>query len=382
MMHSFFVLFLSAISPISNAHNSDSHISETNKEIPQKQNEVRLQKTGNIFELVITIRPMKEPNTIIYLSDPDSNRPIGDAEIKMHANSSFIKTIKTDKKGIYQAELPLHNLSSLNLDIQKETFKEAFNFDNISIFSSNDFTGNWFIKIFVFLLILGGLGLAIRRKITTKVNSLFSIGTFLTFSFTHALGHGDDHNHNETKKEIPPQQNSQLDNYPHIIAISLGGIVIPKELQFHLGIITEKVSEKSIKGSIRLMGTIISDPSGYARLQSTQTARVINHPDYPLPLPGQAVKAGQVVLAVSPTLTTIESTDQKNALYKAESEITQHHLEVQRLEKLGQYAAKKDLENAKAELERALKQKDEILNQTFKPELLKAPLMDLSRTFM
>ena len=373
--YSFFLLNLVLSPPLANAHTGEPHASEPKKEAHQQSNELRLLKTGDVFEIVAVITPEKNPNTIIYLSDPDSNRPIGEAEITLEINSANVKADKTNKKGIYQANIPLSTLSSLSLDIQKETFKEKFTFENISASLSSDSMRGWFLKIVVILLVLGSLGYVSRKKIISRLKALFSIGVLLLFSMPNAIGHGDNPDHSSEKGEISPKQDlHQEENHQHVITASPGGLVIPKELQFHLGIVTEKASEKPLKGTIRLMGTVISDPSGYARLQATQAARVINHPDYPLPLPGQAVKAGQVVLAVAPTLTTIESTDQKNALYKAESEITQRHLEVQRLKKLGQYAAKKDLENAQAELERALKQKDEIANQTFKPELLRSPI--------
>ena len=370
-----FLLFYAVNPSLTNAHTGESPVSQSAQMALKQSNELRLQKTGDVFEIVIVISSKQNPNTVIYLSDPDSNRPIDEAVITLDINSTNIKADKTNKKGIYQTNIPLNNLQLINFDIQKETFKEKFIFDNISAPFSADSTQRGWLKLAVILLALGSLGYIFRKKIILKLKTLFSISIFLLFSIPNAIGHGDNPDHDREKEETSPKQDFHQENQDqHVIAAAPGGLVIPKELQFHLGIITEKALEKPLKGSIRLLGTVISDPSGYARLQATQTARVINHPDYPLPLPGQAVKAGQVVLAVAPTLTTIESTDQKNALYKAESEITQRHLEVQRLKKLGQYSAKKDLENAKAELERALKQKDEITNQTFKPELLRSPI--------
>lgn len=144
--------------------------------------------------------------------------------------------------------------------------------------------------------------------------------------------------------------------------------------QSYIGLASEKVTLKTTKATVRLMGSIISDPSGYARLQVTQTARVLNNPDYPIPLPGQAVKIDQAILAVMPTITKIETTVQKNALYKIESDIIQKRKEVSRLERLGQYAARKDLENAQTELESGLKQKEEITQKAFATEILRSPI--------
>lgn len=144
--------------------------------------------------------------------------------------------------------------------------------------------------------------------------------------------------------------------------------------QSYLGLATEKVVLKSAKKTVRLMGTIMSDPAGYARLQVTQTARILNHPDYPIPLPGQAVKTDQPILAVMPIITKIETTAQKNALYKVESDITQKQKEIKRLETLKEFGSKKDLENARAELESNLKQKEEITQKSFATEILRSPI--------
>lgn len=373
LTYSIFLICLIVNPPLVTAHTGEPHASEPKNRAPEKSNELRLQKTGEIFEVVVAVASKKTPNTTIYLSDPDSNRPISEAEITLSSNSTNIKAEKTDKKGIYQADIPLKSQQSLTLDIQKETLKEKFTFENISLPPSPYSFWSWIFKVSAVLLILASVAFVARKEIISRLKALFSVSVLLLFSMSHAIGHGDQ-DHSSEKEEYQKHAPHDEDKDQHVIAASSGGIIVPKELQFHLGIVTEKASEKPLKGTTRLVGTVISDPAGYARLQATQTARVINHPDYPLPLPGQAVKAGQVILAVAPTLTTVESTDQKNALYKAESEITQRRKEVGRLEKLGQFAAKKDLENAQAELERALKQKDEITNGTFKPELLRSPI--------
>lgn len=374
LTYGFFLICLNANPPVVTAHTGEPHASEPRNTAPHITTELRLQKTGEIFEVVVAVTSNKTPNTMIYLSDPDSNRPIGEAEITLSFNSTTIKAQKTAKKGIYQAEILFDSEQSLSLDIQKESLKENITFENISLPPSPSSPWSWIFKTGAILLILGSVGFVARKKITPRLKALFSLGAFLLFYMPHAISHVDHPDHSSEKKDAEMQLTHEDDKDHHVVAASSGGIIVPKELQFHLGIVTEKASERPLKGTVRLMGTVISDPGGYARLQPTQTARVIVHPDYPLPLPGQAVKTGQVILAVAPTLTIVESTDQKNALYKAESEISQRRKEVARLEKLGQFSAKKNLENAQAELERALKQKDEITNRTFKPELLKSPI--------
>jgi RND family efflux transporter MFP subunit len=176
------------------------------------------------------------------------------------------------------------------------------------------------------------------------------------------------------KATIAHGGNSHGDEKRNTLNNAQKGLVVPKDTQVKLGITTEKVREQSIKGTARLVGHVISDPTGYARLQATQNARIINDPDFPLPLPGQKVQKDQIVLALQPTLQKVESSDQRTMLYRIESEIVQLKREVDRKEKLGEFASQKDLENARTELDRAVRQKEEIINKTFKPEYLKSPV--------
>jgi membrane fusion protein, heavy metal efflux system len=203
-------------------------------------------------------------------------------------------------------------------------------------------------------------------------SSLMLANLPLTLLPSHCYAHGGaDHIHHEHKEKH--QDSSRPNSKPSIRKIP-NGMIVPQDIQTHLGIITAPVTEQTIQATARLIGRAVSDPSGYTRLQATQNARVLNDPEYPFPLDGQKVKKDQVLLALQPTLSKVESSDQRSILYKAESEIVQLKREVERKEKLGQFATQKELENARSELERAIKQKEEIINKTFQPEYMISPL--------
>jgi cobalt-zinc-cadmium efflux system membrane fusion protein len=331
--------------------------------------ELRLATTGKEFEIVLTIMGKDELIWTVYISDSISNRPIGNASVSLMLNDkSKVEFIKSGEVGVYQKAIPVKNVTKVTVFVKKENFKETSVFDNVKFMAEKtNFHTSYPILIMISLLAILGM-ILFRKHLRLYLPLSLCLGVIIASSPACYAHGGEDQSHpEEAKKE-------ERDSNQHMINQTSSGLVVLKEIQFHLGITTEKVTEREANSTIRLTGHVISDPSGYARLQATQNARVMNDPDYPLPLPGQHVQKGQVILALQPTLNKVESTDQKSMLYKIESEIVQLGKEVDRKVKLGQFSSQKELENARSDLERAIKQKEEIINKTFKPEYLRSPL--------
>ncbi len=360
------VCFILSFTPGSvSSHGEDPHIQEVNQKSFAQGNGQRIFKTGNIFEVVIHLRTTPKSEIVIMVCDALSNIPTRGALINLSIarSSDIYESLKIEESknaGIYRADILPKGVSKIRLNVQEGSKVEEFLFD-VPMLSNNDSNSTWWpfygaiLGVALFLVTL-----IIRHFYHRNPRIYQMILIYYVLLPYPTFGHGEgDASHDH---EITPM--TAIHN----------NIIVPKEIQFHLGITTEKVTTKPLKGSIRLMGKVISDPSGYVRLHVSQTSRIINHSSYPLPLPGQKVKVDEVILAVAPTLTKVETGDQRSALYKAESEITQFRKEVDRLEKLGSFAIQKNLDNARAELEKAIKQRDEILNQTFKPEILRSPI--------
>jgi RND family efflux transporter MFP subunit len=330
--------------------------------------EARLMKTGKTFEIVFKITDTEKPELTAYITDPESNLPISNATVTVNSNGgAAIVLNKTDKKGVYSEHSKNIENGTLSISIKKEKFEEKFTFENVNFSASK--SGNYLILILVFLSAI--ILFLLRKKLKfPKWNCSGLLLIALLFKLSHVFAHGDE-DHGSKKKKEEPEHTKTGDT---TISKSSSGLAVPKELQLHLNITTEKVVERSLGQTLRLIGRVVSDPSGYARLQASQNARVLNDPEYPLPLPGQKVKKDQVVLSLQPTLGKTETSDQKTALYKIESDIVKLRKDVERKEKLGEYGTKKDLENARIELESVVKQKEEIINKTFKPEYLRSPL--------
>lgn len=353
------------------AHSDHTQTSSTSdKQESKLDSPVRINKTGKDFEVVALISK-SEGTLTLYVSETSSNRPVSDASIFLSFQEDpKIDLPQSERAGIYKGPITPKPLSQLSMMIKKGNLEENFIFTNVRLPNSDvKFPLGKSIQIISLLAILGII--AFRKQLKSLLFfSCYVTSALLTSSI--ALAHGD-HTHevSEDKRELEKQH--QLTE-PLLLSKTINEIVVPKELQFELGIITERVSEREIKETVSLVGHVISDPSGYARIQASQNARVLNDPGYPLPLTGQKVQKDQVILALQPTLGKIESTDQRTMLYKIESEIVQLRNEVYRKEQLGQYASKKELDNTRTDLERAIRQKEEIINKTFKPEYLKSPL--------
>ena len=109
--------------------------------------------------------------------------------------------------------------------------------------------------------------------------------------------------------------------------------------------------------SVRLVGRVVPDPAGYARVQSAQAARVVYDPAFPIPVPGQWVKRGQVVAVLEPNLSAIERSDKRAALYKVESEISLLERQLARWEQARGVVVAKEVETARVQLDNLHKEK-------------------------
>lgn len=151
-------------------------------------------------------------------------------------------------------------------------------------------------------------------------------------------------------------------------------IVMPKATQFLLGIRTLKIEPQEAADSVRVVGRVVPDPMGYARVQPSQPARVIADPAFPLPVPGQAVKRGQVLAALEPTLSTLEKGDKRASLSRVESELAIQERELARLDALGGLVPAKQVETARIRLDQLRKERGQIAGTALGREVLIAPV--------
>ena len=203
-----------------------------------------------------------------------------------------------------------------------------------------------------------------------KDYKLYCVGFLLyVASCLSVFGHGDQpHSDSPLSAAIPTTQQASSD-----LAL-VQRLFISKENQFKHGLLTTIAKSVERPKTFIVPGKIIASPNGYAQIHVPQSARVLVDDKFPIPTTGEKVTANQVIAVVEPLLSVIDITDKKSELYKIEGEIAILKRDIDRLEKLGEYSPRKELENKRTELERSEKQKSQLLSTGLGKELLLSPI--------
>lgn len=203
--------------------------------------------------------------------------------------------------------------------------------------------------------------------LSLRYSLLIGIGLFISHSI-QVFGHGDE-KHDESQQQTAFPSKS--------ISSDLGvlqRVFLPKEDQFKANLTTFLTSETERPRFDVLPAKIIASPNGYAQVHVAQASRVVVDTNYPMPNTGDKVEVNQVISVVEPLVTSVDLTDKRTELYKIEGEITELEREVKRLITLGEFAPRVKLEDAKTNLERAKKQKQQILTTGLGREFIRAPI--------
>ncbi len=132
-------------------------------------------------------------------------------------------------------------------------------------------------------------------------------------------------------------------------------LLVEKESQFLLGILTEPAAMRRLKRSVRVLGRVIPRTQGKAEIISLQSGQVIEDPRYPMPQIGDFVRKGQVMAVLEQALGTAEILDLQAAKVKADAELAQSRKEYNRLKSIEKVVAQKDLIEAEIRLQTARK---------------------------
>ncbi|MBF0127545.1 MAG: efflux RND transporter periplasmic adaptor subunit [Magnetococcales bacterium] len=273
---------------------------------------------GDLFEAVVTPLPDRK-GLSIHLSDLENNAPVKNAaiEVEMAGPSPWRGTASpTRATGIYELPLPRPDGAfDLTLTV---TSGEKNDLILIAVPApavmatavekpSTKLPVQTERILFVAGIVLSGvlgylLGHARGRRSLLPV---LLIGIMLALGVEQASAHGDEDHGN-----AQPTVNNH----------SAGGeTTVPKATQFLLGIRTLSVGPQVAASTVRLVGRVIPDPSAYARVQPSMTARISHDPNFPVPVSGQKVKRGEPLAALDPNLSANEKLGRQAALLRAQN---------------------------------------------------------------
>ncbi|MBF0097411.1 MAG: efflux RND transporter periplasmic adaptor subunit [Magnetococcales bacterium] len=273
---------------------------------------------GDLFEAVVTPLPDRTGVTI-HLSDMESNAPVESATIdaEMAGSSAWQGAASpTRAMGIY--ELPLSRPdTAFDLTLTVTVGKKS---DLILIAvpapaataaaeakaPAGPSVQTKSILSVAGILLSGVLGYLLGHARGKKsLLPVLLIVVMLSLGVEQAFAHGgEDHGdvqHTEDNRS------------------SGGETTLPKATQFLLGIRTLSVGPQVATATVRLVGRVIPDPSAYARVQPSMTARISHDPNFPVPVSGQQVKRGQPLAALDPNLSANEKLGRQIALLRAQN---------------------------------------------------------------
>jgi RND family efflux transporter MFP subunit len=366
------LLLLSIIVPNRlQAHGGEDHSAPTKSTAPPPSSvaaKTGFSTEGAAFQAVLVLA---EGKTILYLADIDTNAPVAGATIEADIENWQGSANPTSAAGVYElAWTPSSAGGDVTLIISAGGKDDLLLIAGVhphpppnsetgaafgpAIAHWTHWAGGGAIGAIIVAILLG-----IARRRHKKTAVVIAILALLTAT-APALAHGgEDHSTPQpAQAQIQPGQ----------------PIAMSKPTQFLLGIRTEKIEAREAADTVRVVGRVIPDPAGYARIQPSQSARVISDPAYPIPIPGAVVKKGQVLIVLEPTLTNLERGDKRSSLSRIESQVAITERELARQEKLGALVPAKQIETTRIQLEQLRRERGQISGTSLGREFLIAPV--------
>jgi membrane fusion protein, heavy metal efflux system len=152
-----------------------------------------------------------------------------------------------------------------------------------------------------------------------------------------------------------------------------GSVQVPKLSQRRMGIRTIAASETEAASTVELPGRVIMDPNAGGRVQAVHGGRLEPGP-HGLPVPGQRVRAGEVLAYLRHHAEPIEQANQQAQLAELRANRMIAQQRVQRLESLEGTVPRKDIETARAELQGLLAREKSVAGGIGAREALVAPV--------
>ncbi len=309
------------------------------------------------YELLIkykTIPVGKEGSFRLFVTNVITNAPVdanelkatvsGNADLKLSATKVDtgvyeIKGIFPDKK-VYNISVSLNSALGADLLLVKdvEIGKEVPQ-PEVEEVHQHWYSSNLFYAILGIIAGMFAMFFLMRRRNKKVVAAtIILLLLFPTATTNYISAHeGEDHGAKKAGSASGPSNT----------------FIVEKETQFLFDILTQKVVVGNFNQSTEALGTIVPSPKGMAVIQTPQTGKIVSIRTSV----GQRVAAGQVLAVIEQQIdagTQISIISQKNTV---ESEYNAAKAQYDRLRGIADIVAKKDLTEAKARFETAVKNK-------------------------
>lgn len=190
-----------------------------------------------------------------------------------------------------------------------------------------------------------------------------------------AWAHGDeDHSQDSKPAATAVVANGAAQGGDFVSAQRLpdGSLFVPKAVQRQLGIRTVLAQVKDQAATVELNGRVIADPNAGGRVQASQGGRIEAGPKG-LPVLGQKVVKGQVLLVLRPNIGSVELGNQRAALADIESQLAIATAKAARYAQLEGSVPQKDITAAQLEQSALQKRRAAVAGSVGAAEALLAP---------
>jgi cobalt-zinc-cadmium efflux system membrane fusion protein len=334
------------------AHGGEDH-GDAKKEGAKPAAYFSSEAVSDVYELIAKYQPLmpgKEATLKLFVSDFNSNAPVDSATLQIAvADNPNIKLVVTQiDKGVYEVKgiFPDKKSYNLTVSINSSLGPDLILLNEITVGKELEKTvtavhadTHWYQSSWLFGItgLLTGLLLMFfvmkrtNRKVAASIIILLCLLPTATYNTVSA--------HDEP-------------------AAKSGGTIsntfmVEKETQFLFGILTQKIETGDFNQSTQVLGTIIPSSQGRAVIQSPQAGKIVS-----LKVSvGQRVSSGQVLAVIEQQVdagTQINILSQRNTV---DAEFNAAKAQYDRLKAIEDIAAKKDVTEAKARYETALKNK-------------------------
>jgi len=334
------------------AHGGEDH-GDAKKEGAKPAAYFSSEAVSDVYELLAKYQPLlpgKEATLKLFVSDFNTNVPVDSATLQIAvADNPNIKLVVTQiDKGVFEVKgiFPDKKSYNLTVSINSSLGPDLILLNEIAVGKELEksvaaihadthwYQSTWFFGItglLVGLLLMFFVMKRTDRKVAASIIILLCLLPTATYNTVSA--------HDEP-------------------AAKSGGTIsntfmVEKETQFLFGILTQKIEAGDFNQSTQVLGTIIPSSQGRAVIQSPQAGKIVS-----LKVSvGQKVSSGQVLAVIEQQVdagTQINILSQRNTV---DAEFNAAKAQYDRLKAIEDIAAKKDVTEAKARYETALKNK-------------------------
>ncbi|RAU22809.1 efflux RND transporter periplasmic adaptor subunit [Paramagnetospirillum kuznetsovii] len=344
-----FAAVLSLLSPTAEAHDGIDHGAPP-PAAASISVETGFSAEGGSFQAVLV--PGGDGRTLLYLADADTNAPVADATVTVEAADWKGSAAPTHGEGVYAlAWAPPPEGADVTLVILAGHRDDLLLIQGVRLGPRSASAGAAAVSHWTHWVGGGAIGigavavmLGLSRLRRNRASAILAALSILAAASAQA--------------QTPPGE----------------PVMMSKANQFLLGIRTEKIEPRETMDSVRVVGRVIPDPSGYARIQPSQTARIVADPAFPIPVPGERVRKGQVLAVLEPTLTNLERGDKRSSLSRIESQLAIAENDLARSTALGDLVPVKQVETSRIQVEQLRRERAQIAGTQLGRELLSAPL--------